>query len=168
MLTVPLFHQWHSSSNPYQHTQHTIPLFALTKGYRFLQRQLLWRDNDSLLGENLTHLNLFDNKFSCFFSSPTRRLIFSEAKPFPSFDEDNHDLQLTDGSLNISRNNEEWQRVRQALAPKVMRPKVLEENIDNFNAVTRDAVKRLVKIRETNGEVPDLEGELSKWSTEGT
>lgn len=94
--------------------------------------------------------------------------IFSEAKPFPSFDQDNHDLQLTDGSLNISRNNEEWQRVRQALAPKVMRPKVLEENIDNFNAVTRDAVKRLVKIRETNGEVPDLEGELSKWSTEGT
>lgn len=94
--------------------------------------------------------------------------IFSEAKPFPSFDEDNHDLQLTDCSLNISRNNEEWQRVRQALAPKVMRPKVLEENIDNFNAVTRDAVKRLVKIRETNGEVPDLEGELSKWSTEGT
>lgn len=65
-----------------------------------------------------------------------------------------------------SMNNEEWQRVRQALAPKVMRPKVLEENIDNFNAVTRDAVKRLVKIRETNGEVPDLEGELSKWSTE--
>ena len=88
--------------------------------------------------------------------------IFLEAKPFPSFDKDNHDF------LNIYRNNEEWQRVRQALAPKVMRPKVLEENIDNFNAVTRDAVKRLVKIRETNGEVPDLEGELSKWSTEGT
>ena len=94
--------------------------------------------------------------------------IFLEAKPFTSFDEDNYDLQLTDDSFNISRNNEEWQRVRQALAPKVMRPKVLEENIDNFNAVTRDAVKRLVKIRETNGEVPDLEGELSKWSTEGT
>ena len=48
-----------------------------------------------------------------------------------------------------------------------MRPKVLEENIDNFNAVTKDAVERMVQIRDSNGEVPDLEEELSKWSTEG-
>lgn len=48
-----------------------------------------------------------------------------------------------------------------------MRPKVLEENIDNFNAVTKDAIERMVQIRDSNGEVPDLEGELSKWSTEG-
>ena len=48
-----------------------------------------------------------------------------------------------------------------------MRPKVLEENIDNFNAVTKDAVERMVQIRDSYGEVPDLEGELSKWSTEG-
>ena len=65
------------------------------------------------------------------------------------------------------RNGEQWQRIRAALAPKVMRPKVLEENIDNFNAVTKDAVERMVQVRDSNGEVPDLEGELSKWSTEG-
>ena len=47
-----------------------------------------------------------------------------------------------------------------------MRPKVLEENIDNFNAVTKDAVERMVQIRDINGEVPNLEEELSKWSTE--
>lgn len=48
-----------------------------------------------------------------------------------------------------------------------MRPKVVEENFDNFNVVTKDAIERMVKIRDVNGEVPDLEGELSKWSTEG-
>ena len=63
-------------------------------------------------------------------------------------------------------NDEEWERVRKALAPKVMRPKVLEENIGNFNAVTKDAVERMVQIRDTNGEVPNLEEELSKWSSE--
>ena len=48
-----------------------------------------------------------------------------------------------------------------------MRPKVLEENIDNFNAVTKDAVERMVQVRDSNGEVPNLEEELSIWSTEG-
>ena len=69
----------------------------------------------------------------------------------------------------LHRNGEEWQRVRQLVAPKLMRPKVLEENIDNFNEVTKDTVERLVKLRETSGlggEIPDLEGELSKWATE--
>ncbi|XP_078342285.1 1,25-dihydroxyvitamin D(3) 24-hydroxylase, mitochondrial-like [Oculina patagonica] len=65
---------------------------------------------------------------------------------------------------------EEWHRIRQALAPKMMRPKVLEENIDNFNSVTKDTIERLAKIRGTggleDGEIPDLEGELSKWATE--
>ena len=48
-----------------------------------------------------------------------------------------------------------------------MRPKVLEENIDNFSAVTKDTVERMVQIRDSNGEVPNLEEELSIWSTEG-
>jgi len=47
-----------------------------------------------------------------------------------------------------------------------MRPKVLEENIDNFNAVTREAIERMAKMKGTNGEIPDLEEELSRWSTE--
>ena len=47
-----------------------------------------------------------------------------------------------------------------------MRPKVLEENIDNFNAVTREAIERMAKMKGTNGEMPDLEEELSRWSTE--
>ncbi|KAL9959272.1 hypothetical protein ACROYT_G032582 [Oculina patagonica] len=73
-----------------------------------------------------------------------------------------HDLVNLDGK--------EWQRIRQALAPKMMRPKVLEENIDNFNSVTKDTIERLAKIRGTGGleagEIPDLEGELGKWATE--
>lgn len=50
-----------------------------------------------------------------------------------------------------------------------MRPKVLEENIDNFNAVTKDTLEHFAKLKETSGlgeEIPDLEGELSKWATE--
>lgn len=50
-----------------------------------------------------------------------------------------------------------------------MRPKVVEENIDNFNAVTKDAIARLVKLKETcrpDEHIPDLEGELSRWATE--
>lgn len=50
-----------------------------------------------------------------------------------------------------------------------MRPKVLEENIDNFNAVTKDTLEHFAKLKEASGlgeEIPDLEGELSKWATE--
>ena len=59
--------------------------------------------------------------------------------------------------------------MRQAVAPKVLRPKVLEENIDDFNCVAEDTIERLKKIKATigqDGEVPDLEGELKKWSIE--
>ena len=52
-----------------------------------------------------------------------------------------------------------------------MRPKIVEENIDNFNAVTKDAIARFVKLKEACGpddHIPDLERELSIWSTEGT
>ena len=50
-----------------------------------------------------------------------------------------------------------------------MRPKIIEENVDNFNAVAKDTVARFVnwtKIVDQNDHIPDLEGELSKWSTE--
>ena len=50
-----------------------------------------------------------------------------------------------------------------------MRPKIVEENIDNFNAVTKDAIARFVKLKEACGpddHIPDLVGEISKWSTE--
>ena len=50
-----------------------------------------------------------------------------------------------------------------------MRPKIIEENIDNFIAVTKDTVARFVQLNKDcgpNDHIPDLEGELSKWSTE--
>ena len=52
-----------------------------------------------------------------------------------------------------------------------MRPKVVEENIDNFNAVVKDAIASLVKLKEACGpddHIPDLAGELSRWATEST
>ena len=71
----------------------------------------------------------------------------------------------------LHRNGKEWHRIRQAVAPKVMRPKVLEENIDDFNCVAEETIERLKKLKVTSGqdgEVPDLEVELKKWSTEST
>ena len=67
------------------------------------------------------------------------------------------------------RNGEEWKRVRQSIAPKMMRLKTVEENIENFNAVAEDAIARFVKLKEACGPddyIPDLEGEMSRFSAE--
>ncbi|XP_067047710.1 cytochrome P450 27C1-like isoform X2 [Acropora muricata] len=64
---------------------------------------------------------------------------------------------------------EEWQRVRKSIAPKMMRLKTVQENIDNFHAVTEDAIMRFTKLKEAgrgNGHIPDLEEELKKFSME--
>lgn len=50
-----------------------------------------------------------------------------------------------------------------------MRPKTVEGNIENFNAVTQDAMARFVKLKETCGpddHITNLEDELSRFSTE--
>jgi len=55
------------------------------------------------------------------------------------------------------------------VSPKILRPKIVEENIDNFNAVVKDAIASLVKLKEAGGpddHIPDLEEELSRWATE--
>ncbi|XP_078380883.1 cytochrome P450 10-like isoform X2 [Oculina patagonica] len=61
---------------------------------------------------------------------------------------------------------EDWSRLRRALASKMLRPKDVRENLDNFNAVTRDAIEHMVAIRGADDVIPDLEGELAKYATE--
>lgn len=61
---------------------------------------------------------------------------------------------------------EKWSRLRKALASKMLRPKDIRENLDNFNSVTRDAIERIVAIRGKDDVIPDLEGELAKYATE--
>ena len=61
---------------------------------------------------------------------------------------------------------EKWSRLRKALASKMLRPKDIRENLDNFNSVTRDAIDRIVAIRGEDDVIPDLEGELAKYATE--
>lgn len=59
--------------------------------------------------------------------------------------------------------------MRQTIAPKIMRPKIVEENIGNFNAVSKDAVARFAKLKEAckqDDHIPDLEKELNRWSLE--
>ena len=51
----------------------------------------------------------------------------------------------------------------------MMRLKTVQENIDNFHAVTEDAITRITKLKEgcgQDGHIPDLEQELKKFSME--
>ena len=51
----------------------------------------------------------------------------------------------------------------------MMRLKTVQENIDNFHAVTEDAIARFTKLKEgcgRDGHIPDLEEELKKFSME--
>ena len=71
--------------------------------------------------------------------------------------------------ISCYRQGEEWQRVRKSIAPKMMRLKTVQENIDNFHAVTGDAITRIIKLKEACGgdsHIPDLEEELKKFSME--
>ena len=56
--------------------------------------------------------------------------------------------------------------MRKALAPKMLRPKEIRDNLDNFNSVTRDAIEHMVSIRGADMEILDLDKELAKWATE--
>ena len=56
--------------------------------------------------------------------------------------------------------------MRKALASKMLRPKDVRDNIDNFTAVTRDAIEHMVSIRGADMEIPDLSKELAQWATE--
>ena len=60
--------------------------------------------------------------------------------------------------------------MRQTIGPKILRPKIVEENLNNFNAVSKDAVARFIKLKETSqeeGHIPDLEKEMKRWALEG-
>ena len=51
----------------------------------------------------------------------------------------------------------------------MMRPKVVEENLDNFNLVADDAMARFVELKEACGpddHIPDIEEELRKYALE--
>ena len=64
------------------------------------------------------------------------------------------------------REGEDWHRMRKALASKMLRPKDVRDNMDNFTAVTRDAIEHMVSIRGADMEIPDLSKELAQWATE--
>ena len=71
--------------------------------------------------------------------------------------------------MSVCRQGEEWSQLRKALAPKMLRPKDIWENLENFNNVTRDTIDHMLAIRGSHGsegEIPDLEQELAKWATE--
>lgn len=68
--------------------------------------------------------------------------------------------------VHFCRENEEWSKLHKVLAPKMLRPRDILENLENFNGVTRDAIEHLLTLRGLIGEVPDLEGEIAKYVAE--
>lgn len=69
----------------------------------------------------------------------------------------------------VQLDGEEWHRIRRSISPKLMRPKTVEENLDHFNAVADDAIRRFVKVREACGpddHIHNLEGELTRFTLE--
>ncbi|XP_020621575.1 cytochrome P450 27C1-like [Orbicella faveolata] len=73
--------------------------------------------------------------------------------------------KLPEGLASLT-DGEKWSRLRKALASKMLRPKDIRENLDNFNSVARDAIERMVAIRGEDDVIPNLEGELAKYATE--
>jgi len=65
--------------------------------------------------------------------------------------------------------DKEWSRFHKAMAPKLLRPRDVRENLKSLCNMSRDAIKHLVKIRGTGGlenEIPDLEEVLFKFASE--
>ena len=77
-------------------------------------------------------------------------------------------LTIICGLLFPYRDGEEWNRVRKALASKMLRPKDIRDNLENFNGVTRDAIEHMLSVRGADDVIPNLEEELGKWATECT
>jgi len=68
--------------------------------------------------------------------------------------------------LCFYRENEEWNKLHKVLAPKMLRPGDILENLEKLSGVTRDAVDHMMTLRGLNGEMPDLEGEIVKYVAE--
>ena len=52
------------------------------------------------------------------------------------------------------------------LSKKLLRPKEVHEYIAPMNVVGNDFMKRLEKLRQADGAVPNLEHEVFKWAME--
>ena len=64
------------------------------------------------------------------------------------------------------RENEEWNKLHKVLAPKMLRPGDILENLEKLSSVARDAVDHMMTLRGLNGEMPDLEAEIVKYVAE--
>ena len=68
--------------------------------------------------------------------------------------------------LSFYRDNEEWKKLHKVLAPKMLRPGDILENLEKLNGIAREAVDHMMTLRGLNGEMPDLEGEIVKCVAE--
>jgi len=155
---------------PKKNFRSIVEFYRKTKGLRrfYKMNQSLFAEHgpifkNNILGQTMVHITDPDD-FEKVFRAEGK---FPRRPPVDIWVEHRKRRNYFPGIILLD--GEEWHRIRQSIAPKMMRPKIVEENIENFNAVAEDAIARFVKLKEACGpddHIPDLEGELSRFSTE--
>lgn len=69
-------------------------------------------------------------------------------------------------NLFVTRNGEEWYRLRAAVRHLMLKPRDVQQFLPGVRAVAQDLMKRFQQIRDKQGFVPDLATEVGKWSQE--
>lgn len=67
----------------------------------------------------------------------------------------------------VSDQGEAWGRMRTAVNPVMMQPRVIKSYVEPVDVVAREFVAKMSRMRDGNGEMPDDFGqELNQWSLE--
>jgi cytochrome P450 len=66
----------------------------------------------------------------------------------------------------LSRNGEEWYRLRSAVQQMMMRPKAVTVYLPSVEEVVGDFIQRIKKIRSSDGKIENFKYEAAKWNLE--
>lgn len=65
-------------------------------------------------------------------------------------------------------NGEEWYRLRSAVQQMMMRPKEVTVYLPQVESVANKFIKRMKKIKDSTGQIPNFKNEISKWNLESS
>lgn len=67
----------------------------------------------------------------------------------------------------VSDQGENWAKLRTAVNPIMMKPKVVKAYIPDIDIVAKDFIRKIKTLRDDKNEMPnDFQNELNKWSLE--